>query len=216
MKKILKSIIAPVVFATTTVSNAQTVQLIADNDYALFAGTVSSIDRLIYNNSVVWNNQLVNASSINLNIGPGETYLYILAMGGGAFENVSGKFDGANIVNIFNSNNADIQVSNAIQSSLPSYNLVNVINGTYSVNLSDGQTAFGAVNTWNNPAIDGAQTVILANPAAEITPGGFRQGFTFGTQTAVFYRITAATIPEPSSVMLLGAGMMSLLVRRRR
>ena len=52
--------------------------VVANNDFAIFSGTSTSIDRLIYQN----NFDCFSQNQVTITVNSGETYIYILAMGG--------------------------------------------------------------------------------------------------------------------------------------
>jgi hypothetical protein len=57
-----------------------TLQLVADNDFAVFAGNSTSITRKIYQNLVGWDQQIVNAASLTFDLLNEEDTYYILAI----------------------------------------------------------------------------------------------------------------------------------------
>lgn len=63
----------------------------ADNDFAVYASTSTTISRERYQNNVVWNDQLAAAASFSFELEPGENTYYVLAMGGGVENNIGGR-----------------------------------------------------------------------------------------------------------------------------
>ena len=203
--------------AVITSAQAVTIQIVADNDFAVYAGTSTSITREIYQNGVVWNTQLSAADSFSFDLIAGESVFYLLAMGGGGQENISGKINGTNIVQIFQTDPGLISVSNGISSFLSLYSTASVTDGTYTPSLSSVQSALTAA-TWGTPTVISGETVINGNPEAELE--GVRRGFDVPDSEAVFFRfgvetVGVPTVPEPSSLLLLGMGF-GAFVRRRR
>jgi hypothetical protein len=194
---------------------AVSIQIVADNDFAVYAGTEASITRAIYQNEVIWNSQLAAASTFSFDLEPGETTFYLLAMGGSGEENISGKINGVNIVKIFQDDPTAVIQSNAIQAFLSSYNTGEVSNGSYTPTLGSVQAAL-VQTTWAAPQVVGSATVINANPESFINGQPF--GFNVPSSQAVFFRFNAdsvgvPTIPEPSTTVLVG--VMAVLTSMR-
>jgi hypothetical protein len=196
---------------------AVSIQIVADNDFAVYAGTGSSITRSIYQNEVIWNSQLAAASTFSFDLEPGETTFYLLAMGGSGEENISGKINGVNIVKIFQDDPTAVIQSNAIQAFLSSYDTGAVSNGTYSPTLGSVQAALGQT-TWGAPQVVGSATVINSNPESFIN--GLPFGFNVPSSQAVFFRFNAdsvgvPTVPEPSTTLMVGVMAVLSCLRRR-
>lgn len=188
---------------------AITLQLVADNDFALFAGNNSNVTRLLYQNNDSWMDQIPAAASFSFNLQAGEDLLYILVLGGGGQENVSGTINGHNIITL-----SGVQMSSNLAPSLDSYNLSQVAAGTYSVGLLDLQDALQSA-TWTSPSITYSHNVPFLSGA-----GG--AGFEVPSSTAVALRFTseqiAVPVPELSTYgLLLGAlALAGAALRRRR
>ncbi len=216
MPPVLRAFLCASLFAgASTIQAAVLIQIIADNDFAIYAGTDTSITRSIYQNNVIWNSQLSAAESFSFELEEGETTFYLLAMGGSGEENISGKINGVNIVGIFQEDSSKVIQSNAIQGFLSSYDLGTVSNGTYTPTLSSVQGALAAA-TWGAPTVVTGVTVVSQNPHAEI--GGVRSGFNVPASSAVFFRFdaTSVNLPEPGTAMLLALGACGIVARRRR
>lgn len=197
---------------------AVTIQIVADNDFAVYAGTGTTITRSIYQNDVVWNQQLTAAQSFSFELETGETTFYLLAMGGGGEENISGKINGVNIVRIYQDDSSSVGQSSAIQHLLAGYDSSTVASGTYTPALSDVQAALPGVS-WGAPSVVTSATVINNNPHSQIE--GQPYGFSVPSNQAVFFRFNAESVdvpvvPEPGAVALLGSAALSMGLRRRR
>lgn len=87
MKKFTdKSLCFAAFLALAAVARGQqsfSIQIIADNDFAVFGGTSNSVNDLIYQNDVSWPDQLNDLSTITFNLQDGDTTFYLLGMGGG-------------------------------------------------------------------------------------------------------------------------------------
>src|ERR1700722_7233058 len=107
------------------------IQIVADNDFALFAGTDDSVTRLIYQNDESWPGQIAAASAQSFTLLPDETTFYLLGMGGGGDKNISGTLNGIDITSI------PVQMSSDLSSQLTGYDLDLVAAGTYNASLAD-------------------------------------------------------------------------------
>jgi hypothetical protein len=190
------------------ISSAVTIQIVADNDFAIFVGSSSAPTRLAYQNDNNWPSQIAAASSYNLTFGVGEDTVYLLAMGGGGGEeNVSGNFNGHSLVNL-----TGVQASSNISGGLSGYSMNSVEDGSYAAFLED-VTASLAAATWSSPTV-GVQGVIWMS--------GNAAGFIFPTGHAIVYRFSAeqilVPIPEPSTYGLIlgGLALAGAAIRRRR
>jgi len=186
------------------------IKMLADNDFAIFSGTSTSVDALLYQNDVSWTAQVGAVSTLTFNLASGQDTFYVLGMGGdepnpGVFgqENISGEVNGVNMTSVA------VSMSSNIVPSLTGYNASDVADGTYDVILADVQAAFSGLS-WGAPVVDSSQTVIVA--------GGFGSGFIFDRATAHLFSFAAAevNVPEPSTFLVLALGLAGLAFGTRR
>lgn len=208
MLKNISKAAAVLALSTASYVNATpfTISMVVDNDFAIFGGTATSINNLLYQNNVGWTNQIAQLSTMTFNLAPTDTTFYVLAMGGGGpEENISGEVNGVNIASI------PVFMSSDISSLLSGYNLPAVASGAYSAILADVQAAFTQV-TWSAPTLNSTQTVIRQ--------AGFGSGYIFNTGSAHLFRFDATdvgvTVPAPAGIGLLGLGLLGLTAFRRR
>lgn len=195
------------VLLLTTPAEALNIQIVVDNDFALFSGTSTSINTLLFQNNISWYTQLDYQNNPIPDAPAGDNYYYLLAMGGGSPEEAFGTFGGLNLTTA-----AGVQVSNTLENKLSGFDLNAVTDGTYDAQLSDLQSAFSGL-TFSAPPSPSCQTVCQQFP-------GVSQGmsFAFGSGTAVLYSIPmgTTTVPGPLPLLgVLGALQQSRRLRRR-
>jgi len=210
MKKTTLAALLIGLFSIGSVSAAPfSISMVADNDFAIFSGTSSSINNLLYQNNVGWPSQITALSTLNFNLAAGDNRFYVLGMGGGGpEENISGTVNGVNMTNP----SVTVLMSSNLAPSLSNYNFGgNVASGTYNALLSDVQSAFSGL-TWGSPTLNSTQTVIVQ--------AGFGSGFIFSTGTAHLFAFEATevnvSVPEPSVLVIMGIGLMGLALQTRR
>ncbi len=200
--------IALLSFLGITHVSAATIQIVCDNDFAVFAGTNSSISRLVYQNNVGWQNQAADALAFDFNLQNGETDFYLLAMDApvGFWSNgaIYGSFNGVNILDL-----AVVQQSSDLSSYLSGYSssVDAISDGSFSVTLTEVQGALGNL-TWFTPS----PSFFYGTPS-----------FSLGFSQANLFKFTAdsvgvSQVPEPSTygLGLAGLAIAFAAVSRRR
>lgn len=222
MKRVLSSIVlCASLLAGKAVAAPFTIEIVADNDFAVFTGTDSSINHLLYQNNEVWNNQIAQLSSLTFNVSPGDDKFYILAMGGGTSEeNISGLINGVNMTN----SSVAVQMSTDVSSFLTGYSssaystggpvvYADVEDGTYNALLADVQTAFLSLTAsdWSTPTVNTTQSVI--------TSSGFGAGYAFDELSARLFVFDVedvdVDVPEPPLTAVLALFSVFALLRVR-
>ena len=128
-----------------------TLQIVVDNDFAVFLGDSTTVTRLFYQNNDSWPTQLSAATSLDINPTETETYVYVTPMGGGGTEDFGGTLNGQDITSIPGAQYAtgrspldSATVSSTyllIKNFLSGYNSSDAANGVYNINLADMKVA---------------------------------------------------------------------------
>lgn len=188
------------------------IKMVADNDFAIFGGTATGVNDLLYQNNHVWWDQISALSTLTFNLPAADTMFYVLGMGGGGNENISGLINGVDMTSAA----VSVTMSSDIQSYL-GYNTSTVSDGTFNANLTDVQTAFRNL-TWGAPILNTTDEVIVAAAPNKI-------GFHFADSTAHLFAFSSrdvgvdpgpGAVPEPSSIALALIGLASLMGFGRR
>jgi hypothetical protein len=190
--------------------------IVCDNDYAIFAGTSTSVTSLLYQNNYSWGDQIANISTLNFSLPDGCTTIYVLAMDGGGQANIQGYINSVDITNVSVLMSSDIGTyltGFATQKIDPG----TVAMGTFDATLADVQTALSNLtdSDWNASPTTGSQTVT--------SQSGFSLGYLFSSSTAHLLQFSATdfsipTVPEPASASL-GLALMggaAVFFRRRK
>jgi len=207
-------------FSTSASYGSFVMHLVGDNDFAVFAGTETSVTSLIYQNGVSWEAQASAIQNFTFNLLPGQNTFYVVGLGGGGpQENISGTVNGVDITAIIDK----VQMSSNIGSFLPGYTVDPdtvyvdaVVAGTFNVNMGDVNTALQSGLAWNAPTITTSQTV----PQSFVHPNA-NAGYFFGTNTAHLFKfnildVGLAPVPEVTSTFtMFGLVAGGLMVRRR-
>jgi len=196
--------------------NASTfsMKIVTDNDFAVFTGTDTGVNTLLYQNNYSWSNQISNLTSRNFSLANGDSTFYVLAMGGGGEENLSGLVNGVDMTSV------SVSMSSNIGPFLSNYlnqnrNGQTIDQGTFNASLAEVQAAFSRL-TWGSPLINNSDIVIR-----QIAPN--RVGFHFDDGTAHLFKfsassvgLSASAVPEPSALALLIISGVSLVLFRRQ
>ena len=181
------------------------IRILADNDFALLAGDENNVTRMILQNDVVWMDQAANATTYAINLNGGETYLYLLAMGGGGGEDIGGLLNGVDITTIASGVNGIQRAVGRTGGTLQDgFLLIDTFLSDWSSVGFSGNTATNV--EWGKYAapIGGIQTALTGatwgNPAARQSGGvggsvtGY--GFSVPSSRAVMFRFKSTSLGE--------------------
>ena len=184
-------------------------QIVSDNDYALFAGNATAITRLIYQNDVPWGGQITNAATNTFSLQAGEDTFYVLAMNASGPGDISGKINDKNIADLVAINN--IKKSSNVSSYLSLYGSSSAALevGTYNVTLGDAQNARNQASAWNLPTVNFTNTVIthITNQYSYSNTLNRKAGFDLPSYQAVFFRFSVAdvaSLPDTTALTVSG------------
>jgi hypothetical protein len=218
----MKSKLALLALGMISSASAATLSIVADNDFAIFAGNATTVTTLVHQNTgSLYGQTMTDGSSITYNFAVGEDRFYLVAMGGGLSDNAAGVVDvGAGTVNI----TSYFQSRADVTSFISGYDGGAAADGTQDVTLTQMADALSSGLTWSAMIIQAAPDGNHGFWPPE-GPAGFNglslvhdffDGVNYGgpnSNRALLYSITP--VPEPSSVLLGGLGMLALLRRRR-
>jgi hypothetical protein len=181
------------------------IRILADNDFALLAGDENNVTRMILQNDVVWMDQAANATTYAINLNGGETYLYLLAMGGGGGEDIGGLLNGVDITTIASGVNGIQRAVGRTGGTLQDgFLLIDTFLSDWSSVGFSGNTATNV--EWGKYAapIGGIQTALTGatwgNPAARQNGGvggsvtGY--GYSVPSSRAVMFRFRSTSLGE--------------------
>jgi hypothetical protein len=133
-----------------------TLRAVADNDFAVMAGTATTVTRVLFQNSYQWGNQIALGSGIDLQLSGEETHVYLVVMDGGGGSDFGGTLNGVDLTAFTGAERAVVETSyKDIRSSLTGYSNVLVENGTYSVLFEDVKKALEG-SQWAGAVATGA------------------------------------------------------------
>jgi len=187
-------------------------QIVADNDFSIFAGNNSSISRYIYQNNSSADAQVASAQSLTFDLQDNEDSFYVLAMNAGGPGDISGKIGTTNIADLVGNNK--IKKSQDVSAFLNSYLASSgysgpIEGGNYNVTLADAQNARNQIgeSSWTTPSISSTNTWIINNPHAYSAKQGNNVGFDLPSYNAVFFRFSGVDISTfPDTVISTVSG----------
>jgi hypothetical protein len=225
-------------FFTTASANAAplapgfesvTLGLIADNDFAAWMGDDRNVTRLFWQNNVSWYDQVAAMSNEDVVPQLGETYIYVLAMGGDGYNGNAGQGgddgqeDWAGAINaksLLTYPGAQVAIGRSTTDArdrlLDGYLLINrymadfessagqIAGGTFSPTLAEVRA--GLENAIWSPATESNHPAI-ANPRTNCTvscenasgPGFINKGWDFPNGSAVVFRYPLSAAQLPVS-----------------
>lgn len=200
------TLVGSAVTSSAIAYNSFSINFIVDNDFALFSGTSSGVNNLLYQNDNIFLNgaQGAQESGVTLNLPVGDTTFYLLAMGGGGPESAGGTINGTALT----AGSVNASMSSDLGSYLTDFSNQNdwygghqgVGYGTYSASLTDVQTAFSHL-TWGAPTLGDL-------------------GFSFTTSTAHLFKFDAASVltpvPEPAEWAGVSMALLGLVYAAKR
>ena len=196
-----------------------TLKVIVDNDYAIFMGDDANATRLFYQNNVDWYTQVPTAASLDITAQAGETYIYVVTMGGGGTEDFAGTLNGQDVLNIPGAQVASSRspIGTAVvsgpyvklESYISGYNASAVAAGTQNVTLAGLQNALTGV-VWSSAVAVGAgdgnvpyyktSGAVACGTAATTGLSGNCWGFPSNSAVVFRYPLSSLTLPVSPNV----------------
>ena len=192
--------------------SVSTLQLLVDNDYAAFYGDATNVNQLFYQNNYGWPKQVENSASLDIIGSDTQTYVYIVAMGGGGTEDIGGKLNLKNITTISGAQFAQTDTHTStfgsgsklnryleIQDSLTAYDASAAAAGTYNVQLVDLQNALRGAD-WGSAVATGSGDGVpplYKSSGICCTKGLVTEGWDIPSNKAVVFRYPIASLGTP-------------------
>lgn len=191
------------------ISSSFDMQIVVDNDFAVFGGTSSGITELLYQNQVSWYTQVASIQNFSFNLQQGNDFIYVLAMDGGGISSFAGTLNGVNVTDP----SLNVSLSSNLSSYLTGYNLGAVAAGSYSALLQDVQASFADLR-WITPTISNNPSQVIGASLAQF---GF--GYLYNINGAQLFRfsapelnisVPAASVPEPATLVIFGFALLAM------
>jgi len=191
------------------ISSSFNMQIVVDNDFAVFGGTSSSISELLYQNPVSWYTQVANIQNFSFNLQQGNDFIYVLALDGGGIASFAGTLNGVNVTDP----SLNVSLSSNLSSYLTGYNLGAAAAGTYNALLQDVQASFAGL-TWTTPTISNSPSQVI-----QASLNQFGSGYLYNINGAQLFRfsapelnisVTPASVPEPATLVIFGFALLAM------
>jgi hypothetical protein len=186
-------------------TESASVALRTDNDFAVFLGDENNVTSLFYQNNVRWNDQITEAATLEVLASSGESYIYVVAMGGGGTEDFGGTLNEQDVTLVAGAQRAISRATPPstvedgyllVQGFLTNYNssLSSVENGTYNVSFADLQTALAGAS-WGPAVSTGVGSGIPPNhKTTGVSALLTGRAWGFPSESAVVFRYPFPTI----------------------
>lgn len=191
-------------------------ELLVDNDYAAFLGDADNANQLLVQNNVAWPTQVTNATSIDIVGSDTQTYVYVVAMGGGGTEDFGGRLNGQDITGIPGAQFASVPSKSStfgsgtrthnyleIRSSITGYSSADAASGVQQVSLTQLRSALTGAS-WSSAVATGSGNGIPPNyktsgVACGSNGGGVATGRCWDTPSdqAVVFRYPISSLGTP-------------------
>lgn len=208
------------------VFNQVQLKVLVDNDFAVFMGNDQEVTRLFYQNNVSWYDQVVSIQTLDVYPISGETYIYIMPLGGNGYiapgggrggeENYSGVL---NNIPLLDYPGAEVAVGRSVANAndifnfgylvfndhFSSYNTGQAAGGTYNVLLEELQPATQnliwspAMRTYSPVIDDPINSCTVACSGSRFSPAIPNGAWDFPDGTAVLFRYPLSNANLPVS-----------------